>query len=87
MKIGKPHTKGSQTVDVRRLNFTSIGAEIRKAEVVSQQQHDIRGAGCRNLCQSNNRPDYGHTKSAKHCVAPFIVANTHDSGLFSIFAI
>ena len=58
MKIGKPHTGGSQTVDVRRLNFTSIGTEIRESKVISQQQHNVRGTRFRNICQSNDRPEY-----------------------------
>jgi len=52
MKIGKPHTRGSQTVDVRRLNFTSRGTEIRESKVISQQQHNVRGTRIRNISRA-----------------------------------
>jgi hypothetical protein len=45
VKVGEAHAALSESVDIRRRDFSAKSAEIRVAEIISQNNHNVRWGG------------------------------------------
>ena len=45
VKVGEAHAALSERVDIRRGDFSAKSAEIRVAEIISQNNHNVRWGG------------------------------------------
>jgi hypothetical protein len=51
VELRQQHAAGGETIDIRRRNFAAENAEIGPAEVVGEDEHEVRAAlGCIRYC-------------------------------------